>query len=76
MTQDERWQQQYDQVMEFMNTNQRRPSKHRIEEHLMLNWYKHNKKLATKDAMPAKRVEQFKLLLETAEKYRRLNQYT
>ena len=76
MTQDERWQQQYDQVLVFMNTNQRRPSKHRIEEHLMLNWYKHNKKLATKGAMPAKRVEQFKLLLETAEKYRRLNQYT
>ena len=32
MTQDERWQSQYDQMMEFMKTNHRRPSKHRIDE--------------------------------------------
>lgn len=76
MTQDEKWQQQYDQVMAFMETNQRRPSKHRIEEHLMLNWFKHNKKLTAKGEMPQFRLEKFKILLETADKYRRLNQYT
>ena len=75
MTQDERWQQQYDQVMEFMETNHRRPSKHRIEEHLMLNWLRHNKKIAAKGELPLSRIERFKALLETADKYRRLNQY-
>ncbi len=44
MTQDERWQSQYDQMMAFMKTNHRRPSKHRVEEHNMLNWFKSNKK--------------------------------
>ena len=76
MTQDERWLQQYEQVMAFMNANQRRPSKHRIEEHLMLNWLKHNKKLAAKGVMPQHRREKFDALLEIADKYRRLNQYT
>ena len=75
MTHDERWQQQYDHVMEFMNINQRRPSKHRIEEHLMLNWLKHNKKLAAKGIMPLQRHEKFMALMEVADKYKRLNQY-
>ncbi|MBQ8467766.1 MAG: hypothetical protein IJ546_08760 [Prevotella sp.] len=75
MTHDERWQQQYDQVMEFMNINQRRPSKHRIEEHLMLNWLKHNKKLAANGKMPLQRHEKFMELMEVADKYKRLNQY-
>ena len=44
MTQDERWQSQYDQMMAFMKTNHRRPSKHRVEEHNMLSWFKSNKK--------------------------------
>lgn len=48
MTQDERWQAQYDQMMTFMNENHRRPSKHRLEEHDMLNWYKHVKKAIAK----------------------------
>ena len=75
MTHDERWQQQYDHVMEFMNINQRRPSKHRIEEHLMLNWLKHNKKLAANGKMPLHRHEMFMELMEVADKYKRLNQY-
>ena len=45
MTQDVRWQAQYDQMMAFMKENHRRPSKHRLEEHDMLNWYKHTKKM-------------------------------
>ncbi len=75
MTQDEKWQQQFDEVMDFMNTYHRRPSKHRIEEHLMLNWIKYNKKLIAKGTFPDDRLARFKQLLETADKYRRLNQY-
>ena len=48
MTQDEKWQLQYEQMMEFMETNHRRPSKHRIEEHDLLNCFKHTKKQIAK----------------------------
>ena len=75
MTQDERWQQQFEQMMAFMNENHRRPSKHRLEEHDMLNWYKATKKRIAKGELSEDRLEKFKTLQEVAEKYRRLNQY-
>lgn len=75
MTQDERWQQQYEQMMAFMNENHRRPSKHRLEEHDMLNWYKATKKRIAKGKLSKDRLEKFNTLQEVAEKYRRLNQY-
>ena len=75
MTQDERWQQQYDQMMAFMNENHRRPSKYRLEEHDMLNWYKATKKRIAKGELSEDRLEKFNILQEVAEKYRRLNQY-
>ena len=75
MTQDERWQQQYEQMMAFMNENHRRPSKHRLEEHDMLNWYRATKKRIAKGELSEDRLEKFKTLQEIAEKYRRLNQY-
>ena len=75
MTQDERWQRQYDQMMAFMETNHRRPSKHRLEEHDMLNWFKHTKKVMAKGNLSPARAAQFEILMATADKYRRLNQY-
>lgn len=75
MTQDERWQAQYDQMMTFMNENHRRPSKHRPEEHDMLNWYKHVKKAIAKGNYPPHRIEKFALLQQVDNKYRRKNQY-
>ncbi len=33
MTQDERWNLRYQEVMDFIETNHRNPSKHRIEKH-------------------------------------------
>ena len=75
MTQDERWQQQYDQMIAFMNENHRRPSKYRLEEHDMLNWYKATKKRIAKGELSKDRLEKFNTLQEVAEKYRRLNQY-
>jgi hypothetical protein len=40
MDQETRWFTRYQEVMEFIETNHRNPSKHRIEEHNMLNWVK------------------------------------
>ena len=75
MTQDERWIIRYNEVMKFIEQNHHNPSKHRIEEHDMLNWVKHNKKLLNKDELKAEREEKFRKLLEMTERYRRVNQY-
>lgn len=48
MTQDELWMTKYNEVMDFMEKNHRNPSKHRVEEHQMLNFVKHNRKLMNK----------------------------
>lgn len=45
MTQDEKWQTKYEEVVGFIKTNKRNPSRHRIEEHNMLNWVKANRKV-------------------------------
>ena len=75
MTQDEKWLAKYNEVMDFMETNHRNPSRHRIEEHDMLNWLKANRKALNAGKMKEERVEMFKVLLEAGEKVRRVNQY-
>lgn len=75
MTQDERWQKRYDEVVDFIDANKRNPSKHRIEEHDMLNWLKANCKVLNAGKMKAGRVEKFRKLLVMTEQYRRKNQY-
>ena len=75
MTQDERWNVRYQEVMAFIEANKRNPSKHRIEEHDYLNWLKANRKALNAGKMKPERVEKFKELMEMMERYRRKNQY-
>ena len=75
MTQDERWNKQYLVVMEFIERYHQNPSRHRIEEHDMLNWLKANRKSLNAGKMKPERVEAFKRLLALMEKYKRVNQY-
>ena len=75
MTQDERWMVKYIEVVTFIETNKRNPSRHRIEEHDYLNWLKANRKALNAGKMKAERVEKFKELLAMTEQYRRKNQY-
>ncbi len=75
MTQDERWETRYKEVVGFIEANKRNPSKHRIEEHDMLNWLKANRKALNAGKMKPERVEKFRKLLELTEQYRRKNQY-
>jgi len=75
MTQDERWNIRYNEVKSFIETNHRNPSKHRIEEHDMLNWVKANRKAMNAGKMKPERVGLFKRLLELVEQYKRVNQY-
>ena len=75
MTQDEKWISRYNEVKNFIEMNKRNPSKHRIEEHDMLNWLKANRKVMNAGKMKDERVEKFRKLLELTEQYRRKNQY-
>ena len=75
MMQEERWLTKYNEVVAFIEKNKRNPSKHRIEEHDMLNWLKANRKALNAGKMKPERVEKFRKLLEMTEQYRRKNQY-
>ena len=75
MTQEERWIKRYEEVMSFIKANHRNPSKHRIEEHDMLNWCKANRKALNAGKMKPERVEMFNKLLALMEQCRRKNQY-
>ena len=75
MTQDERWLTRYNEVKEFIEREQRNPSKYKLEEHDMLNWLKANRKALNAGKMKPERVEKFRELLAMTEQYRRKNQY-
>jgi uncharacterized protein YeeX (DUF496 family) len=75
MTQDERWLTKYNEVFEYIQTYHRNPSRHRIEEHDMLNWVKANKKRMNAGELKDERVVEFEKLLELIEEYKRKNQY-
>ena len=75
MDQETRWFTRYQEVMEFIETNHRNPSKHRIEEHDMLNWVKQQRKLKNKGELKAERTEMLERLLSLWEEYKRKNQY-
>lgn len=75
MTQDERWHIKYIEVKTFIETNHRNPSKHRIEEHDMLNWLKANRKQMNAGSLKPGRIEAFKKLLALIEENKRVNQY-
>jgi len=75
MTQDEKWMTRYEEVMRFLEESHRNPSKHRIEEHDMLNWLKANRKTMNAGKMRPEREEKFRKLLELTEQYKRKNQY-
>ena len=75
MTQDERWMARYNEVAAFIERERRNPSRHRIEEHEMLNWVKANRKKMNKGEMGETRVGMFKRLLEVGEEVKRVNQW-
>ena len=75
MTQDERWQAKYNEVVEFINTNHRNPSKYVDAERGLRNWVKQQKKLMNAGALEGQRLKMFNELLALGEKYKRVNQY-
>ena len=75
MTQEERWLTRYNEVVDFIESNHRNPSRHRIEEHDMLNWWKHQQKLVNAGELRPERMEKFKVLIALGEQFKRKNQY-
>ena len=75
MTQDEKWLVRYKEVVSFIEANHRNPSKHRVEEHLMLNWVKQQRKLLNAGKLKEDRVGRFNELLALIEENKRVNQY-
>jgi len=75
MDQETRWLKRYQEVVSFIETNHRNPSKHRIEEHDMLNWVKANRKAMNAGKMKPERIEAFEKLLALMEECKRVNQY-
>lgn len=76
MTQDEAWLKKYQEVMTFIETNHRNPSRHNPEERgLYLNWLKQNRKMLNAGKMKDERVALFAKLIEVGEKYKRVNQW-
>ena len=75
MPQDKKWQARYEEVVTFIETNHRNPSKHRIEEHDMLNWLKANRKLVNANTLKEPRLSKSKELLALVEENKHVNQY-
>lgn len=76
MTQDELWLSKYQEVVKFIETNKRNPSKYDdTERGQYCNWIKHNKKLYNAGELKEERKALFLELLNLIEQNKRKNQY-
>ena len=75
MTQDERWNIRYNEVIEFITSNHRNPSKYADEERNMVTFVKHTRKQMNQGLLKPERIEVFKKLQELMEQYKRKNQW-
>jgi len=76
MTQEERWMVRYEEVMVFIESNHRNPSRHDDQErYRYCNWLKHNRKLYNSGELKEERGELFSQLMALMEQYKRKNQY-
>ena len=63
MNQETRWLTKYNEVVDFIQTNQRNPSHHRIEDHDMLNWLKATRKKINAGELKPERLDSHKKLV-------------
>ena len=75
MTQEERWNIRYEEVVDFIKSNKRNPSKYVAEERLMVHFLKRGRKLLNAGELAEPRLSQFMKLMELCEKYKRVNQW-
>ena len=75
MTQEVRWLTRYKEVVIFIETNHRNPSKYVPEEKLLVHFLKRGRKLMNAGELKEPRLGMFKELQLLSERYRRKNQY-
>lgn len=75
MTQEERWLTRYKEVVNFIETNHRNPSKYVPEEKLLVHFLKRGRKLMNAGELKEPRLSLFKELLVLSEQYKRKNQW-
>ena len=75
MTQEERWQKRYEEVVDFIEANHRNPSKYSPDEKLLVHFLTRGRKLMNASELKEPRLGMFKELLLLCEKYKHLNQY-
>ena len=67
MTQEERWLTRYKEVVSFIETNHRNPSKYAPEEKLLVHFMKRGRKLMNAGELKEPRLGMFKEMLELSE---------
>ena len=75
MTQEERWQKRYEEVVDFIEVNKRNPSKYVAEERLMVHFLKRGRKMMNAGKLAEPRFSQFLILLELSNRYKHINQW-
>lgn len=75
MTQEEKWDANYDEVVAFIKENGRNLSKYNLEERRLYTWVKHQRKVMNAGELKEPRLVKFKELLALCEQNRRKNQY-
>ena len=75
MDQDTRWMTRYNEVMTFIESNHRNPSKYADEERRMLHFMKRGRKMINAGELKEPRLSLFKELLVLSEQYKRKNQW-
>ena len=76
MTQEDKWTAKYDEVVAFIKTNHRNPSRYDSEERgTYCNWIKHQRKKLNAGVLKLERVERLRELLGLMAEYQHKNQY-
>lgn len=74
MTNDERWEAHWTEIMQFMDQNDRNPSKYKPEERRMINWLKANRKVRNAGKLEPNREAKLKVITDRMAQLHRRNQ--
>ena len=72
---EDKWMARYEEVIRFIETNHRNPSRHRIEEHNMPSWLKQQRKRIKAGIFMSDRMKMFEKLQVLMDEYKRVNQW-
>ena len=75
MTQEEKWMSRYEEAIQSLKENHRKPSRYIAEERNLRSWWKNTKKRMNAGILKPERVKMFQRLLELADENKHVNQY-